>query len=106
MDEQATYHPLVVLYDIEIVLDYSILGYGHNVCPSNSPSSSNNVCPSNSPSVPPIHRHLPIISVPPIHRHLPPRVYGMKGFVSINIWRDFLYHPKLMNNTVRCMFLY
>lgn len=50
MDEQATYHPLVVLHDIEIVLDYSILGYGHNVCPSNSPSSSNNVCPSNSPS--------------------------------------------------------
>ena len=40
MDEQATYHPLVVLQDIEIVLEYSILRYGHNVCPSNSPPSS------------------------------------------------------------------
>ena len=40
MDEQATYHPLVVLHDIEIVLLYSTLGYGHNVFASNSPQSS------------------------------------------------------------------
>ena len=26
------------------------------------------------------------MSVPPIHLYLPPQVYGMKGFVSINIW--------------------
>ncbi|KAF3952243.1 hypothetical protein CMV_022183 [Castanea mollissima] len=40
MDEQATYHPLVVLHDIVIVLDYSILGYGQHdereVLPPNS----------------------------------------------------------------------
>ena len=46
------------------------------------------------------------MSVPPIHLDLPPQVYSMKGFVSINIWGDFLYHPELTNNTVRCMFLY
>ena len=40
MDEQATYHPLVVLHDIEIMLLYSTLGYGHNVFSSNSPQSS------------------------------------------------------------------
>ena len=32
---QVTYHPLVVLHDIVIVLDYSILGYGFYVCPPN-----------------------------------------------------------------------
>ena len=40
MDKQATYHPLVILHDIEIMLLYSTLGYGHNVFPSNSPQSS------------------------------------------------------------------
>ena len=40
MDEQATYHPLLVLHDIVIVLDYSILGYGQHVSPFNSLSSS------------------------------------------------------------------
>ena len=40
MDEQATYHPLVVLHDIEIVLLYSTLGYDHNVFASNLPQSS------------------------------------------------------------------
>ena len=40
MDEQATYHLLVVLHDIEIMLLYSTLGYGHNVFASNSPQSS------------------------------------------------------------------
>ena len=40
MDEQATYHPLVVLHDIEIVLLYSTLGYGHNFFAFNSPQSS------------------------------------------------------------------
>ena len=40
MDEQATYHSLVVLHDIEIVLLYFTLGYGHNVFASNSPQSS------------------------------------------------------------------
>ena len=40
MDEQATYHPLVVLHDIEIVLLYSTLGYGHNVFLFSSPHSS------------------------------------------------------------------
>ena len=40
MDEQVTYHPLVMLHDIVIMLDYSILGYGQHVCPSNSLCSS------------------------------------------------------------------
>ena len=40
MDEQVTYHPPIVLHDIIIVLDYSILGYGQHVCPSNSLCSS------------------------------------------------------------------
>ena len=40
MDKQATYHPLVVLHDIEIVLLYSTLGYGHNFFAFNSPQSS------------------------------------------------------------------
>ena len=35
-----TYHPLVVLHDIIIVLDYSILGYSQHVCPFNSHWSS------------------------------------------------------------------
>ena len=34
MDEQVTYHPLVMLHDIMIVLKYSILGYGFYACPS------------------------------------------------------------------------
>ena len=40
MDEQVTYHPLVMLHDIVIMLDYSTLGYGQHVCPSNSLWSS------------------------------------------------------------------
>ena len=40
MNEQTTYHPLVVLHDIEIMLLYSTLGYSHNVFASNSPQSS------------------------------------------------------------------
>ena len=40
MDEQATYHPLVVLHDIEFVLLYSTLGYGHDVFETNSHQSS------------------------------------------------------------------
>ena len=34
MDEHVTYHPLVMLHDIMIVLKYSILGYGFYACPS------------------------------------------------------------------------
>ena len=40
MDEQVTYHPLVMLHDIVIMLDYFTLGYGQHVCPSNSLWSS------------------------------------------------------------------
>ena len=31
MDDQMVYHPLIVLHDIVIVIDYSILGYGEHV---------------------------------------------------------------------------
>ena len=41
-----------------------------------------------------------------INAHLPPQINGMKHGVSVNIAGNFLDHPKLTNDTIRCMYLY
>ena len=42
----------------------------------------------------------------PIKTDLPPQINGMKHGVSVNIAGNFLDHPKLTNDTIRCMYLY
>ena len=41
-----------------------------------------------------------------INTDLPPQINAMKHSVSVNIAGNFLDHPKLMNDTIRCMSLY
>ena len=42
----------------------------------------------------------------PINIDLPPQINVMKHCISVNIKRNFVDHPKLTNDTIRCMFLY
>ena len=42
----------------------------------------------------------------PINIDLPPQINAMKHCVSVNITGNFLDHPKLTNDTIRCIFFY
>ena len=42
----------------------------------------------------------------PIETDLPHQINPMKHYININRLGNFLNHPKLTNDTIRCMFLY
>ena len=46
------------------------------------------------------------MSLRPINTDLPPQINPMKHCISVNMTGNFLDHPKLTNDTIRCMFLY
>ena len=50
--------------------------------------------------------YMPPMFPHPINTDLPPQINFMKDLISVNIMENFLDHPKLTNNTIRCMFLY
>ena len=51
-------------------------------------------------------REMHSMSPHPINTDRPPQINGMKHRVRVNMAGNFLDHPKLPNDTIRCMFLY